>query len=121
MVFIDKCISFFFLSGKQRWCDIFPDDLPDAEQNMATLNLNQQQRRSFDVHTYHSSPPAARLPRIMKISLTGKFSFLTKLIRLEFDHSTVDYYTEIDTVMVVPCDDPINPLSTPVSSNRSSI
>lgn len=34
----------------------------------------------------------------MKISLEKKVSFPTRLIRLEFDHSTVDYYSEIDTV-----------------------
>jgi hypothetical protein len=34
----------------------------------------------------------------MKISLENKFSFPTRFIRLEFDHSTVNYYSEIDTV-----------------------
>lgn len=52
------------------------------------------------IHTYHTYPPAARLPRIVKISLENKVSFPTRLIRLEFDHSTANYYSEIDTVML---------------------
>ncbi len=72
--------------------DLFP--------NHINVNLNTDKNQISKIYTHHTYPPAARLPRIMKISLENKFSFSTRLIRLEFDHSTVNYYSEIDTVIL---------------------
>ena len=64
------------------------------------IDVNRRHGRTPKFFTRHTHPAAARLPRIVKIPLAKKFSFPTRLIRLEFDHSTVDYYAEIDTVFL---------------------
>jgi len=77
--------------------DLFPMNLSSIHHS---LNLNTDKNQLSKIYTHHTYPPAARLPRIVKISLEKKFSFSTRLIRLEFDHSTVNYYSEIDTVIL---------------------
>ncbi|CAF5007130.1 unnamed protein product, partial [Rotaria socialis] len=57
-------------------------------------------------YTLHPYPPAARMPRIVKIPLKNKVPFPTRHIRLEFDHSTTNYYIEIDTIKL--CGDLLN-------------
>ena len=87
-----------FCSGRQSLADLFPDSdatIPSAHQ---PVRANTPRENISTICTRHSRPPAARLPRIMKISLKDKFSFPTRLVRLEFDHSTVNYYSEIDTI-----------------------
>ncbi|CAF3611887.1 unnamed protein product [Rotaria socialis] len=91
-------------NGLQSTNDLFPDHIKTDSSVLQTLNLN--------AYTRHTCPPAARLPRIVKISLKDKISFPTRLIRLEFDHSTVSYYSEIDTVIlsgkILPTDSVLN-------------
>jgi hypothetical protein len=85
----------FFL-GRQTMNDLFPHSNSSSVVQSSDFNINQKEISK--IYTHHNYPPAARLPRIMKISLEKKFSFPTRFIRLEFDHSTVNYYSEIDTV-----------------------
>ncbi len=80
--------------------DLFPNHLNMNSSGLHSLQLNTDQKEISKISTHHTYPPAARLPRIMKISLENKFSFPTRLVRLEFDHSTVNYYSEIDTVIL---------------------
>ncbi|UJR27898.1 hypothetical protein I4U23_009160 [Adineta vaga] len=91
----------FIENGRQTFDDLFPNHHLNSDSNM---NSNQ----TSNIHTYHTCPPAARLPRIVKISLINKFSFPTRFIRLQFDHSTVNYYSEIDTVILYGKTSPTN-------------
>ena len=79
--------------GRQTINDLFPGHSSSVN---STINSKQMSK----ICTYHTCPPAARLPRIVKISLENRVPFPTRLIRLEFDHSTVNYYSEIDTVIL---------------------
>jgi hypothetical protein len=80
--------------------DLFGNSTSTISSRFSTYEFNREQEFLSQVCTTHSSPPAARLPRILKIPLKDTISFPTRLIRLEFDHSTVQYYTEIDTVLL---------------------
>ncbi len=76
---------------------MFPNHINTNSSGLQSLYSAEQISK---IYTHHTYPPAARLPRIVKIPLKNKFSFPTRLIRLEFDHSTVNYYSEIDTVIL---------------------
>lgn len=78
--------------------DLFPNRVVRTPSPLQPASFNTKKKEVPKIYTHHPHPPAARLPRIVKIPLENKFSFPTRLIRLEFDHSTVDYYSEIDTV-----------------------
>ncbi|CAF0824780.1 unnamed protein product [Adineta ricciae] len=78
--------------GRQIFDDLFPNHVPP--------NNSTNVKHISGVYTHHTCPPASRIPRIVKISLKNKFSFPTRFIRLQFDHSTVNYYSEIDTVIL---------------------
>ncbi|CAF4046112.1 unnamed protein product [Rotaria magnacalcarata] len=90
--------------GLQSRNDLFPDHIKTDSSVLQSLDSN--------TYTRHTCPPAARLPRIVKISLKDKISFPTRLVRLEFDHSTASYYSEIDTVIlsgkILPTDSVLN-------------
>ncbi|CAF1640070.1 unnamed protein product [Rotaria magnacalcarata] len=91
-------------NGLQSRNDLFPDHIKTDSSVLQSLDSN--------TYTRHTCPPAARLPRIVKISLKDKISFPTRLVRLEFDHSTASYYSEIDTVIlsgkILPTDSVLN-------------
>ncbi|CAF1085061.1 unnamed protein product [Adineta steineri] len=89
----------FIENGRQTIDDLFPDHI-NTDSIVPSLRLNTDNRQKSKFHTHHTNPPAARLPRIVKIPLKDKFTFPTRLIRLEFDHSTANYYSEIDTVVL---------------------
>ena len=76
------------------------DLFPNCDITNQSSDFDRMKKDVSKIHTRHSYPPAARLPRIVKISLEKKVPFPTRLIRLEFDHSTMDYYSEIDTVIL---------------------
>lgn len=78
--------------------DLFPYQVNKNTSVLHSLHSNTDNQQISHVYTRHTYPPAARLPRIVRIPLINKFSFPTRLVRLEFDHSTVNYYSEIDTV-----------------------
>jgi hypothetical protein len=78
--------------------DLFPDHVNTVTSALHSLHLNTDHQLISKIHTNHTYPPAARLPRILKIPLKNKISFSTKHIRLEFDHCTANYYIEIDTI-----------------------
>jgi hypothetical protein len=80
--------------------DLFPNHINTNSSKLHSLHLNTDIKQISKIYTHHTYPAAARLPRIVKISLENKFSFSTRLIRLEFDHSTVNYYSEIDTIIL---------------------
>ena len=119
----EKFIRFSFASGRQTINDYFSNG--DINQSS---NIDTTRRETWKTYTRHSHPPAARLPRIVKISLENKVSFPTRLVRLEFDHSTVDYYSEIDTVILsgtiasnpsTPIDVSSDPVPSPSVSDRN--
>ena len=78
--------------------DLFPNHVDAVTSQLQSLDLNTDQEQIERIHTYHTYPPAARLPRILKIPLKYKISFPTRFIRLEFDHCTANYYIEIDSI-----------------------
>lgn len=92
--------------------DLFPNNVISNSSITDSLNLNTDVKYLSNIYTHHVYPPAARLPRIVKIPLKAKVSFPIRFIRLEFDHSTVTYYSEIDTVILngktVPDDSIVN-------------
>ncbi|CAF1364141.1 unnamed protein product, partial [Didymodactylos carnosus] len=86
----------------QSFEDIFHDRqdiLMSSKKNMSGNECELAQISKL--HTRHRYPSASRQPRIVKIQLADRIKFPCKLIRLEFDHSTVGYYTEIDTVILI--------------------
>lgn len=93
----EKC-SISFCSGRQTINDLFANSDTRSSMPYEPLIVDTTRKETWKTYTRHSRPPAARLPRIVKISLENKVPFRTRFIRLEFDHSTVDYYSEIDTV-----------------------
>jgi hypothetical protein len=102
---IDSLNSYSPCLGRQRAEDFFPnDDIRSVTAAARSLDVNNHDRNRLNVHTKHTSPPAARLPRIVEISLQGQVPFATQHFRLEFDHSTVGYYVEIDTIILC-CND----------------
>ncbi|CAF4683555.1 unnamed protein product [Rotaria sp. Silwood1] len=92
--------EYFIENGHQSMNDIFPNHINTNSSVLQPLHLNTNNKQILNIDTHHTFPPAARLPRIVKISLKDKFSFPTRFIRLEFDHSTVNYYSEIDTIIL---------------------
>ncbi|CAF2779984.1 unnamed protein product [Rotaria sp. Silwood2] len=78
--------------------DLFPYHINTVTSALQSLNLNTDHEQISKIYTRHTFPPAARIPRILKIPLTNKFPFPTRHIRLEFDHCTANYYIEIDTI-----------------------
>ena len=108
------------VSGKQRMDDLFPDNTNAITSAMRCLRLNADLSRLPHIPTRHTYPAAARLPRIMHIPLANKVSFPTRHVRLEFDHSTVDYYIEIDTVLLSSQVSP-ETIAAPISSKRAEI
>ncbi|CAF2506958.1 unnamed protein product [Rotaria sp. Silwood2] len=92
--------EFFIENGHQSMNDLFPNHINTNSSVLNSLHLNTDNQQILNIHTHHTYPPAARLPRIVKIPLKDKFSFRTRFIRLEFDHSTASYYSEIDTVIL---------------------
>ncbi|CAF3365740.1 unnamed protein product [Rotaria sp. Silwood1] len=92
--------EYFIENGHQSMNDIFPNHINTNSSVLQSLHLNTNNKQILNIDTHHTFPPAARLPRIVKISLKDKFSFPTRFIRLEFDHSTVNYYSEIDTIIL---------------------
>jgi hypothetical protein len=78
--------------------DLFPNHVSTATSALHSLHLNTDNKQISKIHTHHTYPPAARFPRILKIPLKNKVFFPTRHIRLEFDHSTTNYYIEIDTI-----------------------
>jgi hypothetical protein len=88
--------------------DLFPDHVDNTSSILHSLHLNTDNEQISKLYTHHTYPAAARLPRIVKIPLKSQCSFPTRLIRLEFDHSTVNYYTEIDTVILYGKTSPSN-------------
>ena len=78
--------------------DLFPNRIHGNPSDLDLLDSSGHHRQTSNIYTHHTYPPAARLPRIVKIPLKNKFSFPIRLIRLEFDHTTANYYSEIDTV-----------------------
>lgn len=78
--------------------DLFPNHINTVTSALYSLNLNTDHEQISKINTRHTYPPAARLPRILKIPLENKISFPTRHIRLEFDHCTANYYIEIDTI-----------------------
>lgn len=95
--------------------DLFPNNVISNSSITDSLNL----------YTHHVYPPAARLPRIVKIPLKAKVSFPIRFIRLEFDHSTVTYYSEIDTVILngktVPHDSIVNENNEQQATSSSTV
>lgn len=79
---------------------MFPNHINTNSSGLQSVYSAVDNQQISKIYTDHTYPPAARLPRIVKIPLKNKFSFPTRLIRLEFDHSTVNYYSEIDTVIL---------------------
>ena len=100
--------------------DLFPDNTNAITSAMRCLRLNADLSRLPHIPTRHTYPAAARLPRIMHIPLANKVSFPTRHVRLEFDHSTVDYYIEIDTVLLSSQVSP-ETIAAPISSKRAEI
>ncbi|CAF1282903.1 unnamed protein product [Rotaria sordida] len=92
--------EFFIENGRQSMKDLFPNHIITKSSILHSSRLNTDNKQILNIHTRHRYPPAACLPRIVKIPLKDKFSFPTRFIRLEFDHSTVNYYSEIDTVIL---------------------
>lgn len=78
--------------------DLFPNHIDATISAFHSLSLNTDHEQVSKIHTRHPYPPAARLPRIVKIPLKNKLSFPTRYFRLEFDHCTTNYYIEIDTI-----------------------
>ncbi|CAF1598382.1 unnamed protein product, partial [Didymodactylos carnosus] len=116
----NNCRDFLITDGFQSIEDIFHDRkdiLLSSKKNDSLWNRCKLSQIS-KLHTYHQCPPASRLPRIVKIELADKIKFPCKLIRLEFDHSTVSYYTEIDTVILIS--KPLLPLNGTIESNNNS-
>jgi hypothetical protein len=94
-IFIEYCL------GRQQMHDLFPEQIHALTSTMNSLDMNdKQQQISSAIHTHHAYPAAARVPRIMKIPLTNRLPFSVRHFLLEFDHSTIDYYTEIDTIVL---------------------
>jgi hypothetical protein len=91
--------------GHQTINDLHPNHINTV---LHSLHINTDNEQISRISTHHTNPPAARLPRIVKIPLKNKISFPTRLIRLEFDHSTVNYYSEIDTVILSGQTSPTN-------------
>ena len=50
--------------------DLFPNRI---NMNSSTLHSNIDQKEISKIYTHHTYPPAARLPRIVKILLENKF------------------------------------------------
>ena len=106
MVFIDilqtiNSIFIFLLSlGRQSMHDLFPHTLESISSTLQSMHIHRDQSYVSKISTNRPSPPAAHLPRIMKIPLKDKFTFPTRFVRLEFNHSTVHYYSEIDTILL---------------------
>ncbi|CAF4331194.1 unnamed protein product, partial [Adineta steineri] len=80
--------------------DLFPDHINSATASLNSLHLNTDNEQISKIFTRHTYPPAARIPRILKIPLKNKVPFPTRPIRLEFDHCTANYYIEIDTIIL---------------------
>ena len=87
-----------FCLGRQTITDLFPDRMNRNSSSTEPADPSSEEKDLSKIYTRRNYPPTARLPRIVKISLEKKFSFPTRLVRLEFDHSNVSYYSEIDTV-----------------------
>jgi len=85
-------------NGRQQMNDLFPNEIDSLVSSMKSLHLTTDNQLIERINTKHSYPPAARFPRILKIPLDGSYPFPFKFIRIEFDHSTANYYIEIDTV-----------------------
>ncbi|CAF3762746.1 unnamed protein product [Rotaria socialis] len=92
--------------GRQQISDIFPNNINATTSALRSLHLNTDHEQVSKIYTLHPYPPAARMPRIVKIPLKNKVPFPTRHIRLEFDHSTTNYYIEIDTIKL--CGDLLN-------------
>ncbi|UJR21872.1 hypothetical protein I4U23_024945 [Adineta vaga] len=88
----------FIENGHQQMQDLFPDHVNSVTSAFHSLQLNTDHNQVSKIHTRHTYPPAARFPRITKISLENKVPFPIQHIRLEFDHCTANYYIEIDTI-----------------------
>ncbi len=101
----------FIENGRQQINDLFPNHVSTATSALHSLHLNTDNKQISKIYTRHTYPPAARLPRILKIPLKNKISFPTRHIRLEFDHTTANYYIEIDTIKL--CGN-ISPLDLPL-------
>lgn len=85
-------------NGHQQMKDLFPNHINSLTSSINSLHLNTDNQLIEKLNTKHSYPPAARFPRIQKIPLDHFHSFPFKFIRIEFDHSTANYYIEIDTI-----------------------
>ncbi|CAF3635009.1 unnamed protein product [Adineta steineri] len=90
----------FIENGLQQMHDLFPDHINSATASLNSLHLNTDNEQISKIYTRHTYPPAARIPRILKIPLKNKVPFPTRHIRLEFDHCTANYYIEIDTIIL---------------------
>jgi hypothetical protein len=98
--------------------DLFRNHVDTITAAVHSLHVNSDHEQISNIYTHHTYPAAARLPRIVKIPLKNKCSFPTRYIRLEFDHTTVGYYIEIDTILLCGQTSKCNlPLPT-VSFNR---
>jgi hypothetical protein len=80
--------------------DLFPNHVNGTTSALHSVHLTTDHEQISKIHTRHTYPPAARFSRILKIPLKNKISFPTRHIRLEFDHSTANYYIEIDTIIL---------------------
>ena len=76
--------------------DVFPDVTEPIVSDQTTAEHDYMSK----ISTKHTYPAASHIPRIVKIPLENRIPFCTRLFRLEFDHSTVQYYAEIDTVIL---------------------
>ena len=111
-------MSHLTCSGRQRAEDFFPNNVDSLTSTVRSLHVNEAGGHRPNVHTKHTSPPAARLPRIVEISLQDKVPFPTRHFRLEFDHSTAEYYVEIDTILLYSQNAPSSEPSPTVSPTR---
>lgn len=73
---------------------------PDGIEPIVPTYFNAEIEHLRKILTKHSFPAAARVPRIVRIPLENRVPFETRFFRVEFDHSSVRYYSEIDTIIL---------------------